>query len=419
MGPTNRVAMKNFVLWAAPPLFCLAVYWPGLMSWFQKDDFAWLGLRMLVHNGRDLWWALFAPLAQGTIRTWSERVFFMAFSSVFGLHALPFRVLVFITQFVNLILLNSIAWKLTGSRAVGFWAAILWTANSALATGMSWTSAYNEILCSFFLLLAFWLFLRYVETQDRRYYVAQFIVFLLGFGALETNLVYPAFVGAYALAVNRRYLGKVFPLVLVSASYLALHVWAAPFPASGPYRTYFDHSMLSTLWMYWKNALGPSRLGLLGIPPSLWRSSVSAVLILGLAVFLIGKLRRGEWLAAVFPVWFLAAIAPVLPLRDHFTELYLTIPTIGLSIWGAWALVSGWRRGGLSKWVPVAIVCIYLIVSVPIAIVESREYYKTSQETRGIVLPVIEAGRDKTVLLSGVSDELFWSVIYYRPFWAF
>src|SRR5438105_10667817 len=106
--------------WAVPPLICLVLYWPGLMAWFQKDDFAWLGLRDLVHSWHDLWWALFAPLSQGTIRTLSERVFFMSFSTLFGLHALPFRIWVFITGVATLTILNVVCTKLTGSRAAGF-----------------------------------------------------------------------------------------------------------------------------------------------------------------------------------------------------------------------------------------------------------------------------------------------------------
>src|SRR5712691_7589040 len=58
--------------WAVPPLLALALYWPGLTAWFQKDDFVWLGLRDMVVSWRSFWWALFAPLAQGTIRTLSE-----------------------------------------------------------------------------------------------------------------------------------------------------------------------------------------------------------------------------------------------------------------------------------------------------------------------------------------------------------
>ena len=43
-------------------LLAMLLYWPCLMSWFQKDDFAWLNLRNLVHNWNDLRWALFAPV---------------------------------------------------------------------------------------------------------------------------------------------------------------------------------------------------------------------------------------------------------------------------------------------------------------------------------------------------------------------
>jgi len=75
----------------------------------------WLGLGQLVHGPRDLVWALFAPLAQGTIRTLSER------------------------------------------------------------------AVYYELAWSFCLLLTFWLLLRYVESGDRRFFIAQCVTFVLGF----------------------------------------------------------------------------------------------------------------------------------------------------------------------------------------------------------------------------------------------
>src|SRR6185295_7897338 len=151
-----------------------------------------------VHSWRDFLSAMFTPMAQGTIRPWSERGFFMLFSTLFGLDALPFRIWVFATQFANLTLLNAIAGRLTGSRAAGFWAAMLWTANPALISSMTWTSTYNQVLCAFFLLLAFYLLLRYVDSGEERYWRAQWAVFLLGFGALEINVVYPAIAMLYA-----------------------------------------------------------------------------------------------------------------------------------------------------------------------------------------------------------------------------
>src|SRR5262249_5840276 len=193
------------VLWILPPLLCPALYWYGFRAWFRADDFAWLGVGKDIHGWRDLLLALFQPRAQGTIRPWSERLFFMALYGAFGLDALPYRLVVFATQFANLTLIQWIGARLTGMRAAGFWAAVFWLVNSAQAEPLGWTTVYNQVLCAFFLLLAFYFLLRYVETGDRRFNTWQWIVFLLGFGALEINLVYPALAAGYTLLCARSY----------------------------------------------------------------------------------------------------------------------------------------------------------------------------------------------------------------------
>ena len=132
--------------WAIPSLLCLAIYWLGLRAWFQQDDFAWLRLNTRLHETGNLWTLLFEPQAQGTIRPLSERTFFMALNGLFGFDALPFRIAVFLTQIANLLLLSTVAWRLTKSRAAGFLAPVLWICNNTLATVMSWTAAYNQAL---------------------------------------------------------------------------------------------------------------------------------------------------------------------------------------------------------------------------------------------------------------------------------
>jgi len=94
--------------WAIPPLFLLAFYWYGLKCWFRQDDFAWLWLTTQVHSWSDFWRAMFTPLAQGTIRPFSERAFFMGLYTLFGLDALPFRICVFLTQIANLALIRAV-----------------------------------------------------------------------------------------------------------------------------------------------------------------------------------------------------------------------------------------------------------------------------------------------------------------------
>jgi hypothetical protein len=413
---------KNAAYFAVPILFALALHWPGLTAWFQKDDFAWLSLRDLVHNWRDFWWALFAPLAQGTIRTLSERIFFLSFSSVFGLHALPFRCWAFLTFAGSLTLAGLVCAKLTGSRAAGFWAAIIWTANTGVAVALSWTAVYYELLCSFVLLLSFWFLLRYVETSERRFYVAQLVTFILGFFVVELNVVYPAIATVYALCCARQILRRILPLFGISALYAAIHMAAVRLPAGGPYKMYWDLSMVSTLGTYWKWAMGPSKLILLHIYPSPYRSALTVFLSLGLAAFLIWKLRQHEWVAVFFPAWFLIVLGPLLPLRDHIDDSYLTIPVAGLAMWGGWALVSGWRAGTAGKIVSGLLLAIYLCVSIPVTRAIGVSFHGRSQQIRTLVLGVADFSRkqpEKIVLLKGVDWEMFWSAVYDRPFRLF
>ena len=192
MSAARATVARRALPYAAPSLLCLLLYWPSLTAWFRADDFAWLGTGLRVNNFHDLLAALFSPQAQGTIRPLSERAFFMGGFALFGLNALPFKIVVFATQFAALALMVWIGGRLTARPAAGVCAAVLWIANSSLILPLGWTSAYNQVLCGFFLLLAFHFLLRFVDSGRRRYEIAQWAAFLLGFGALELNLVYPA-----------------------------------------------------------------------------------------------------------------------------------------------------------------------------------------------------------------------------------
>src|SRR5580658_9056232 len=176
--------VKSVAYWTIPCLICLLVHWQGFTAWFRADDFAWLSNFNTVHSFHDLLAALFTPRAQGTIRPFSERAFFMIGYGLFGLDSLPFRIVIFATQFADLALTALVGFKLTGSRAVGFCAALLWTINSTSVQPLAWACVYNEVMCAFFLLLAFYFLLRHIETGNRRFKVSEWAVFLLGFGAL-------------------------------------------------------------------------------------------------------------------------------------------------------------------------------------------------------------------------------------------
>ncbi len=417
--PRVAALLRKTAYWLAPSLLTLVVYWPGLMAWFQKDDFVWLKLLDIARKSEGFRWALFHPMAQGTIRTFSERVFFMCFSALFGIHALPYRCWAFLTFAASLLVVSSLCAKLTGSRAAGFWAAILWTANSAMGVALSWTAAYNELLCSLFFVGGIWLLVRYVETGQRVYYVAQWITFLLAFGVLELNVVYPALAASYALCCARQLLRKIWPMFLVSAAYTLIHTAVAPLPAAGPYKLHWDASIFPTLWTYWKWALGPNRLVVLGIQPSFYRSLAAVLLMSGMLGFLIWKMWRHEWLTAFFASWFLIVLAPLLPLRDHIDASYLPVPLAGFAMWGGWAAVSAWNSGRFGKFAAAVLLGIYLVVSIPVARVTALSFYDGSHAVRRFVLGIVErigSRKDNLIVLRHVDSEMFWSAVYGRPF---
>ncbi len=407
--------------WIVPPLLCLAIYRFGLKVWFQQDDFAWLGLSLDIHSPQDFWCALFAPMAQGTIRPWSERLFFIVFHELFGLDALPFRVWVFLTQSANLVLVAWITLRLTGSRLAALLAPILWTANAALAKPMAWTAAYNQILCGFFILLAFHFLLRYLETKKKRYWVLQWLVFLAGFGALELNVVYPALAAAYTLCRAREHFLKTLPMFIPSAAFTLLHQWVTPKVARGPYALHFDADVFSVLAHYWWWAWGFAYAKVFSTDAR-WTALAAAatvVMIVALVGFVVWKLRARQWLAAFLVLWFLILIAPVLPLRDHFSEYYLTLPVIGLAMLGAWAIDAAWKAGPAWRALALLLTAAYMGVSVPAARHITRQHYERSKAVQRLVLGVVRAHEKhpgKVILLTGVDTEMFWASVIDNPF---
>src|SRR5579859_3678157 len=416
----QRSLLYAAAYWLAPPLLCLAIYGRGLLAWFQADDFAWLALRMQVHDWRTLIHALFVPMAQGTIRPFSERGFFLVFESLFGVHALPFRTCVFLTQFANLAILAAIARRLTGSRAAGLWAAILWLIHSSLALPMVWSSAYNQVLCGFFLLSAFWFLLRYVETGRRTDCVGQWVMFVLGFGALEINLVYPALAALYTYLCARKYFRTTWPLFVPSVAFLVLDRLAVSSKHGGLYALHWTSAMARTFMIYCHHAFAPTEV-------AIWlKGGPDLVLAIALGGALIGfaavRMLRGDRLPMFCLGWFVILLAPVLPLRDHVSLYYLSLPAIGLAILGGYALVSAWR--GASAWKTAAIVVVraYMAAMVPVDSIHVEGWGQRSWAVERMVLGTVRARQfhpKEAILLDDVDSTMFWSGVFHEPFTVF
>jgi hypothetical protein len=400
-------------LWLAPVVLCFALYWPGLAAWFQADDFAWLKLARSAGTARQVVEALFTPQAQGTFRVLSERAYFLVFYNLFGLDALPYRLWIFLTQAANLLLLASIARRLTGSRAAAFWAAVFWIAGAAFAIPLTWAAVYNQVLCAFFFLAAFRLLLLHIDTGRARYYWAQWAAFVLGFGALEVMVVYPAVAGAYTWIFSRRHFRRVLPMFVASFGYTAANRTLAP-PASGLYAMHFDASVFRTVAAYWKWAAGPGWLASLSEhPPNAWIWVGVAAMTAAAGIFVYRRARVRDWLPAFCLLLFFFVLAPYLPLAGHVSDYYLILPTTGTALLGGYAMARAWRPAA------AAAAAVYLGCSIPAAIVATRYFSERSLRTKSLVLGVgraVQLHPHKAILLTDVDSELFFTAVLDDPF---
>lgn len=412
----TRAARAAYFL--AAPLVCLIIFWRVLSTWFLNDDFAWLSLRLDLHRPSDIWGILFTPQAQGTVRFLSERLFFLVFSSVFGLHALPYRLWVLGTWFADLTLANLIGARITGSRAAGLLAALLWTTSLNVVTPLAWASAYNQVLCAFFIMAAFYARLRWIESRERKWMVVEWAAYLAGFGAQEVVVMYPVLAALHALCLARKRIWSTLPLFVPAAVFAIIHFFFIP-KSEGPYALAIDHRLPATLWRYLIWTIGPSRLGNLvrhGRRPGL---IATALIGAGVVAFILWKLRRRDLTVVFCCGWFVAALIPVLPLPDHVTDYYVTIPMLGFVWLYAWAVVTGWQAGGMFRAAAILLTTLYFVGSVTEVEAGTRWWHDRAVPVRNLILTMQDvevAHPGTTFLLQGVNNELFQSALQDGPF---
>jgi hypothetical protein len=402
-------AAARALVYLLPLAFCFWLHQYALRGWFWQDDFAWLSLHLYVHDKFSFLKTMFEPLAQGTIRPWSERGFFLLFFKLYGLDALPYHALVMCTQFANLLLVSYIVLKVGGSRLAATLAPAFWVANCALVVPLSWASDYNQVLCAFFLLAAFALYLS-------GYYWLQLAVFVLGFGALEINIVYPAILLVWLL-LNRKDWKPAAPLFLISIAYYLIHRHFAPPASGGPYALYFDPSIAKTFGQYWKQSWVP--INWYQDPRHYPLEASLAIALFSLAILAI-CIRLGRS-ALFFLAWFLITLAPILPLRDHISQYYLAMPVLGLAI----ILALGFDNIIASRlkyrfWALFPVI-LYLWFQIPTSKIQSHWYYERSRENRALVLGVLRAHEmhpHSTILLAHVPPLLYAFSVAHDPFHA-
>jgi hypothetical protein len=397
--------IRNSAWLVVPVLLLVVFYWFGLTTWFYQDDFGWLNLRHDVHSARDLAAALLAPKAHGNMRPLGENAYWLGLGAIFGVEPLPFHICTFLTQAASLLLLGSIVRRLVTWQPAGLCAQILWLINPGLAPAMGWSSIYNQVLSGFFFLLAFYFLLRHLETGRRAHEVAHWAAFVLGLGALEINVVYPALAALYVVFHARAYLKKILPMFAVSAAVVAAHFYFAPPAHAGVYAPHVGSAIVATLWTYWGWAVGATPLS----------AAACVMLLIGWGQ------RRSESTALLGVGWFVFPLLPYLVLPDHKMVYYLAVPAIGIAMLGAYALGSLRKFAVPGKILAVLAILMYAATSVRVSWTQTVWQHARAEKVEDLVLGVGEihqAAPGKIILLEGIDRSVFQSGLADLPFRA-
>ena len=423
---TSRWRPLSILTFAIPPLLLLLLYHDSFEIWFRSDDFSLLTFVRRAHSFNTFLVAVFSTYAQGTIRPLSERLPFLISSWLFGDDCLALRILVFLTAVADTILIVIVVRRITGSQLAGLTASVLWVSSAAIISPMTWNSSYNEVQYPLFLLAALALFMRYGDTGKSSYWWWQLIIFVLGFGSLENNIVYPAIAAAWALFVadpgkKMRLLAATIPLFIISVTYYFVHLYLAPLAAGGLYAIHIDARIADTLWEYWKWAFLPPEWRQFDFPLIL--GNVIRIVSMGsFLVFILWQLCKRRTVILFYLSWFLLTLGPMLLLPDRHTEYYLAGPIIGLAMAAGWAVCLGWREGVLWRTLMLIPLAAWFAAMLPSVTAATQLYAVESDLSRYLVLGVKaarETHRDKALLLDDISQQLYDLCIFESAFRAF
>ncbi len=404
-----------------PVAACFAVAGYGLLAWFQLDDFLWLRMPQTARES-GFWIMLTNKTPYGTWRPLSEQLLFFTLDSLWPNDALPFRLLVFGTQLANLWLLGSLAARLWQRRSMVWLAPLLWTINAALALPMVWSSSYNQPLCTLVLLIALRLFVSWLDGGRRRHFFLAATSFVVGLLVLESEVVFPALATAWVLTTLPRDKWKrpllwLLPLYLVSAAFGLTHALERTHQP-GVYGYHPDGQLLVSLWRYWRWSLVPPHW-IDGHP--LFSELLLVALFSGaLVAFVIHRLRRGDRRPLFGLAWFLLTLAPLLPLTEHVADYYLFVPTAGLSMTLAGAVVEAWQRRR-ARWVAAAGLALFVCIMSSSSFVTIRGLStRTFGEKRAMLALFAERQRDPThaLLLGDVNEATVRLAIGYEALTA-
>lgn len=266
--------------------------------------------------------------------------------------------------------------KLFKSEKIALIASLLFTIHPTHSEAVTWISARADILVTFFLLLSFYFYIDFIETEKKKPLFLHLFFYACALLSKEVGIIFPLIILFHILinkkSIDEKNIKSLGGLLVISIVFFFIRaqivskVVGDPLPFEMRLAT-FPFVILYSLKLY----LFPFNLKLLYKEPHLITNFFQpkvflAYLLLSIVVIAIAFIFRKKREVFLYTIWFFIFILPFSGLVSFvrvslIADRYLYLPSVGLSITLGYVLYQLSNRESYKKLIGILLVFLVLI----------------------------------------------------------
>jgi hypothetical protein len=315
-------------------ILVVVVFYPLTQYFFAQDDFQ-LMLRASTSEDTSML-NIFKP-HPGQFRPLSKRLYFQVMYGIFDLNPLPYHVVSLLIHIFNILLFYILIRKFGMGHTPALITTSLFALSATFINIILWIACIQQLLGLFFILIALVLGLHAIEKGSRPAALLSAIAYILALFSMEQICLIPIILTLYVFLESREApfskrlsasVRQTAFLLGVMAVYLLFFMFWKRMPQDGPYTMHVGRNVISNLMTYLHWSFDFS----VEIPfvSNSFKPGLTANHLFILVVIVVNIARGRHKLVLLGLGYYIAALLPVLFLREHtfFTHTY--IPAFGL-----------------------------------------------------------------------------------------
>jgi len=333
------------------------LFFRGLTVFFVQDDFWLLSISRIHTIGEFL--QFFSPRADVVwYRPLSSQFFFFLGNLFFGLHPLPYHIMVLLTHLLVICVLYKLVFSFWKDKSISLLSSFLYGTHALHTISLSWLATYAFILSPLWLLLTLYFYRLKKEKLA-------FLSYILGLLTFEVSLIIPLLLVSYQVFFEKKIQpSKIVPYII--SIFILLFTRKILFPTqvtSELYQISLSINTVSLLKFY--------LLRLIGIPlfidgMSLLNKIIVSFLSFGFLAFLIFTFVRLRVILTAELKFFLSlfciGLIPFLLFPLHVAPYYATFALLGCTPITAYISVKFFNRLHKQKRFVVSSVYVFLYI---------------------------------------------------------